>query len=69
MFDKNRDFVDNKNEILEKFGIGSKLPQEEQKFERDKYLFKLVNGGHVDANNLVFHDDRVIILPKEDYLK
>jgi hypothetical protein len=69
MFDKSRDFNDNKHDILDRFGIGSKLQHEEQKQEREKYIFKLVNGGHVDANNLVFHDDRVIILPREDYLK
>ena len=69
IFDKNKDFKTNKDELLAKFGIGSKLPPEEQQYERDKYILKLVNGGYLDANNLVFHDDRVIILPKEDYLK
>ena len=69
IFDKSKEFDDNKDALLEKFGIGSKLPPDEQRQERSKYILKLVNGGHVDANNLVFHDDRVIILPKEEYLK
>ena len=69
MFDKSQPFEDNKHQILAKFGIGSDLNPEERQKERDKYVFNLVNGGVVDANNLVFHDDRVIIRPRDDYLK
>jgi|LauGreDrversion4_2_1035121.scaffolds.fasta_scaffold55330_5 hypothetical protein len=37
--------------------------------EREKYLLKLVNGGLIDSNGLVFHDDRVMIVPKEEFLR
>lgn len=69
IFDKARDFEENKDSLLDKFGIGNKLQPEDQRLERSKYILKLVNGGHVDGNHLVFHDDRVMILPKEEYLK
>ena len=69
VFDKSREFSHNKNDLLDKFGIGSKLPADEQTIERDKYLLKLVNGGLIDSNNLVFHDDRIMILPREEFLK
>jgi hypothetical protein len=70
MFDKNRDFEKNKAELLDKFGIGSRLTTHELKqAEYSKYVLKLVNGGQVDSNNLVFHDDRVIILPQEEFLR
>ena len=32
-------------------------------------MIKLADGGVVDSNKLVFHDDRLIILPKEEYMK
>ena len=69
VFDKSRDFELNKNDILEKFGIASKLPPAEKAMEREKYLLKLVNGGLIDSNGLVFHDDRVMIVPKEEFLR
>jgi hypothetical protein len=69
VFDKSRDFELNKSDILDKFGIASKLPLTDQAMEREKYLLKLVNGGLIDSNGLVFHDDRVMIVPKEEFLR
>jgi hypothetical protein len=69
VFDKARDFKLNKNDLLERFGIASKLPLAEQLIEKEKYCLKLVNGGLVDSNSLIFHDDRIMILPKEDFLR
>ena len=42
-------FSQNKNEILEKFGIGKRLKKDEERVEeRNKYVFKLMNGGPVE---------------------
>ena len=69
IFHPDRDFYDNKIEILTKFGVGSKLTsEEEKKKECDKYVLKLMNGGPVDSNGVLFHDDRVLIIPKEEFL-
>lgn len=69
VFDKARPFDLNKKDILEAFGIAKKLDSNEKQEEREKYCLKLVNGGLIDSNNLVFHDDRVMILPREEFLK
>ena len=70
VFDKSREFKTNRDELLESFGIGCHLGSNaEMAAEREKYCLKLSNGGLVDSNALLFHDDRVLILPKEDYLR
>ena len=62
-------FSANKNDILDKFGVGKRLRTDEEKqAERDKYVFKFMNGGPVESNDVLFNDDRVLILPKEKYL-
>ena len=69
IFDPSRDFKRNKNDILEKFGIGKKLNEQEKQAECNKYVLKLMNGGIVKDNSVIFHDDRVVILPKEEDFK
>ena len=59
----------NKREILSKFGIGTKLGSEaEKEAEFEKYTLKLKDGGPVEKNGVLFHDDRVIIMPREEFL-
>ena len=63
------DFAVNKKEILAKFGIGAKLSSDEEKeTEYAKYTLKLKDGGPVDKNGVLFHDDRVLIIPREEFL-
>lgn len=63
------DFSVNKNEILAKFGIGMRLESEAEKAsEYSKYLLKLKDGGLVEKNGVLFHDDRVLIIPREEFL-
>lgn len=65
----NASFTANKHDILDKFGIGKRLKTDDERIEeRNKYVFKLMNGGPVESNNVLCHDDRVLILPREKYL-
>ena len=41
---------------------------EERENEYSKYLLKLKDGGLVEKNGVLFHDDRVLIIPREEYL-
>ena len=64
------EFATNKSEILAKFGIGIKLSNDEDKqAEYNKYTLKLKDGGLVEKNGVLFHDDRVLIIPKDEYLQ
>ena len=63
------DFEVNKSQILAKFGIGVKLSSDEDKqAEYAKYTLKLKDGGPVEKNGVLFHDDRVLIIPREEFL-
>ena len=63
------DFEVNKKEILSKFGIGAKLANDaEKETEYRKYTLRLKDGGPVEKNGVLFHDDRVLIIPREEFL-
>ena len=60
ILDCSKSFDANLKEIIANLGIA---PENEQ-----KYTMKLTNGGIVDKNEVLFHDDRVMILPKDEVI-
>jgi len=62
-------FAQNKNDILDKFGVAKRLRNEEERQqERNKYVFKHMNGGLIESNPSLINADRVLIMPREKYL-
>lgn len=61
IIDYSKSFSDNKLEVFNQFGIS--------KENSENYVLKLMNGGVVERNEVLFHDDRVMILLKEDFIK
>ena len=60
VFDKAAPFKQNIKDILESFGI----PKE----EHSKYALKLVNGGLVEQNDVLLHEDKVAIIPLQEII-
>ena len=61
VIDYEKPFEENRKSLLKLFGISEETHQ--------NYMLKLMNGGLVEKNEVLFHDDRVMILLKEDVLK
>ena len=53
-------FEKNLTNILNDLGVS--------KDNHKRYVMKLTNGGIVDKNELLFHDDRVLILLKDEVI-
>ena len=55
MVDLDLAFESTRQRVLLKFGV--------QPSEVDAFAFKLMNGGPVESAEVLFHDDRVMLVP------
>lgn len=61
VIDHSKPFHENRSIVLSLFGISPET--------QENYTLKLIDGGLVERNEVLFHDDRVMILPKEGVLE
>lgn len=60
VLDTKHSFAKNFSNILTNLGISAD--------HHKRYVMKLTNGGVVEKNEVLFHDDRVIVILKDDII-